>query len=99
MLFADGCRFLALATAQVIQFGASRFAGFFHFDLGDAGRMDWENALHTFAVGNATDRERLIQAASFTADDDALKNLNSFLIAFYDAGMNANTVSHGERIS
>ena len=53
-------RFLALASAQIIQFRAARFAFLFHFHLGDARRVHGENALDALAVADATHGEGLV---------------------------------------
>src|SRR5687768_9749832 len=55
--------------------------------------MDREHALDSFAVGNAPDRERFVQAPAFATDDDARKNLDPLLVAFDDPGMHADAVA------
>src|SRR5207302_11495662 len=50
-------------------------------------------ALNAFAVGNAADGKRFIQAASFAADHDPGENLDPLLISFDDASMDADAVA------
>ena len=45
----------AAAIAQVIQLGAADHAGAFHFDLGDARRIQGKFTLHAFALHYAAD--------------------------------------------
>ena len=47
-------RFLAFAVAEVIQLGATGASLFFHFHFRNPWRMHRKNALHPFAIGNAT---------------------------------------------
>src|ERR1700682_5393241 len=89
-------RFLALASAQIIQFRAARFAFLFHFHLGDARRVQRENALDAFAIGYAANGKSFVQPASFTANDDAGKDLDPFLVALDHASMHTNAVADFE---
>src|SRR5438477_11661284 len=75
-------RFLAFAGAQVIELGAAGAAFFFYFDFRNAGRMQREDALDSFAVGNTPNGESLVQTATFSANDNAGNNLNAFFVAF-----------------
>src|SRR5579862_2182911 len=52
----DARRF-APAAAQVIELGAAHVAAAHHLDRGDARRMQWEDALDAFAVGDLAQRE------------------------------------------
>ena len=49
------------------------------FDLVHARGVIRENAFHTFAIADAADAERLVQARAAFADDDAGENLDAFL--------------------
>src|SRR5436305_4374262 len=95
-LFPDRGRFLALAIAQVIQFGAPGATLFFDFHLRDTRRMDWKNAFHTLAVRDATDRESLVDSSPLTADHYPRENLDPFFIPFAHTGMHAHPVPHFE---
>ena len=59
-LFSYRRRFLAFAGTEVIQSGATNAALLFHFHLRDPRRMQWENALDTFAVGNSADCKHFV---------------------------------------
>src|ERR1043166_3268286 len=92
-LFSDCRRFLAFAVAQVIQFGAASASLLFNFHLRDARRMKRKHPLDSFAIRNAAHGKRLVQPAAFAADNDAGKNLNSFLVAFHYPRVHANAVA------
>src|SRR6266571_3687238 len=68
--------------AEVSQFGAACLALAFDFDFVDTRRVDGKNALDAFAVADAADGEHFVQTAATTADHDAGKNLDAFLVAF-----------------
>src|ERR1700730_3129539 len=55
--------------------------------------MEWKYAFNAFAIGNAAHGECFIQTATFAADHDSGKNLDSLLITLHDASMHANTVT------
>ena len=67
-----------------------------NFNLVHAGRMQRENALHALAIADAADAERLVQAGAALADDYAGENLDAFLVAFHDFGVDAHGVAHVE---
>jgi len=58
--------------------------------------MHWENALDPFAVRNAPNRKRFVQAPSFSPDDDTSEDLNAFFVAFDDSSMDANGIADPE---
>ena len=89
-------RFLALASAQIIQFRAAGFAFLFHFHLGDARRMQRKNAFDAFAVGYAANGKSFVQPASFAANDDARKDLDPFLVPLDHASVHTNAVADFE---
>src|SRR4051794_26964817 len=93
LLLPNRSRFLALAGAEIIQLRPAGPAFLFHFHFRDARRVDRENALDAFAVGNAPDGKCLIQPAAFPADDDSGKNLNPLFIAFHDPSVDADAVA------
>src|SRR5436190_154580 len=55
--------------------------------------MQWEDSLDPFTVGNTADGECFVQSAALAADNDAGKNLDSFLIAFHDTGMHPHPIA------
>src|SRR6266513_1878216 len=67
-LFPHCHRLLALASSQIVELRAACRARGFDFDSGDSGRVQRKNALHTFTVGNAADRECLFQHCATTAN-------------------------------
>src|SRR5258708_15435765 len=95
-LFANSRRFFAFAAAEIIQSRATGFAFGLDLDLGDARRINRENALDPFAVGNAPHGEHFIQTATLTTDHDSGKDLDSLLISLDHASMHANAVSNFE---
>jgi hypothetical protein len=55
--------------------------------------MERKYAFNAFAIGNAAHGECFIQTATFAADHDSGKNLDSLLITLNDASMHANAVT------
>jgi hypothetical protein len=88
-----GRRFFAFATAEIIQLCATRLAFRFDLNLGDAGGVERENALDTFAVGNTANGKCFVQTATLATNHDPGKDLNSLLISLDDASVHANTVA------
>ncbi len=89
-------RAFSKAAAEISELGAARFALSFDLDFFDARRMQREHAFHSFAVADAAHRKHFIQAASPPAHDNAGKNLDAFLVAFDDLGVNANGIAYAE---
>src|SRR5712692_11522598 len=58
--------------------------------------MQRENALHALAVGNATHRERLIEAAALAPNHDAGEDLDPLFVAFDHTGVHAHAVTDFE---
>src|SRR5436305_13476092 len=58
--------------------------------------MHRENALDTFAVGNATDGERFIQTAALSANHNPGEDLDPLLISFHHTGMHADAIANLE---
>ena len=52
-----------------------------------------ENLLTSYAVGNAADRDGLIDAAVLFRDDSAFESLVPFTVAFLDTNGNANGIA------
>jgi hypothetical protein len=86
-LILDGRRGFALARAEVIQLRAANGTLALNLDLRDAGRVDWENTLHTLAVRNAANGEILIDARALAANHNAGINLDTLLVALNHAGV------------
>src|SRR5215471_15656451 len=59
--------------------------------------MQWKHSLHTLSVRDPADSESFIQAAALTTDHDACKDLDSFLVAFYDARVHTHAVANRKR--
>src|SRR5262249_33278305 len=95
-LLSDSACFLALARPQIIQFGATYPALFLYFNPGDARRVDREYPLNSLAVGDSANGKSFVQPAAFPSDDNSTENLNSFLIAFYDARVNVYGIAHAK---
>src|SRR4030095_5004596 len=82
------------ALAQVGEFRASHVAVALNLAFIDAGRMHREHALDTFAVADAADGEGFVQAAPALSDDDTRENLDAFLVAFHDFGVDADGIAY-----
>src|SRR5690606_7471353 len=79
--FKNTSRF-TLTVTQVVQFGATNAATTNDFDLIDAVREQWENALDAFAIGNFANDERCVDAVTGTGDTDAFIYLNALTVTF-----------------
>src|SRR5579885_2160233 len=82
--------------SQIIEFCAADLAAADDFDLVDHRGMDRKDPLHADAVGDLAHGETGFDGVSFAADDDALVDLDAFLVAFLDLGVDANRISHLE---
>ena len=58
--------------------------------------MNGEGLLNTYAVGNTSYGKGLGNSATVLCDNGTLEHLSSFLISFFDAYRNLNTVSDTE---
>ena len=58
--------------------------------------MQRENALDTLAVGDSAHGECFIKSAAFAANHYASEYLDSFLVPFHNASMNAHAVADGK---
>src|SRR5687767_8135853 len=65
-------------------------------DLGDHRTVDREDALDTNTVGNLADRERRAHSGAATGDANALKGLQTFLVAFAHAHADTERVAGAE---
>ena len=94
MLLPHCCRFLALPTAKIIQFRATRASLLLHFYLCDPRRMERKNPLDTLAVGDAAHSECFVESASFATNHNASKYLDSFFVSFHDSRVNAYAIAN-----
>src|SRR5436309_14313436 len=92
-----GCGFLPLAATEIIEFRTTGAAWLFHFHFRDARRMQRKHPLHALTVRDATHGESFVEAAALPADHYAGKDLDSFLIAFYDPRVHAHAVANRKR--
>src|SRR5690242_16032204 len=88
------CRFLAFASTKIIQSGAAHASFLLDFDFRDAWRVQRENSLDAFTVGNAAYRKCFIHTAAFAANHYARKYLDSFLVSLHHPRMDADGVAH-----
>src|SRR5207247_1843111 len=68
-----------------------------HLDLGDRRRVQREDALDPLAERDLAHREGGARAAAVNADDDALENLDAFLVALAHFHMHADGVARPHR--
>ena len=96
LLFLDqGCA-LTETLAEVSELGATNSTLALDFDLVHARGMQREDTFHTFAIADAAHSEGLIETTTALADDDARKNLDTFLVAFDDLGMHFHGIADTE---
>jgi TorA maturation chaperone TorD len=55
--------------------------------------MQWENAFDALAVGDSAHGECFIKSAAFAANHYASEYLDSFLVPFHNASVNAHAVA------
>jgi hypothetical protein len=58
--------------------------------------MQWENAFDALAVGDSAHGECFIKSAAFATNYYASEYLDSFLVPFHNASMNAHAVADGK---
>jgi len=58
--------------------------------------MQWENAFDALAVGDSAHGECFIKSAAFATNHYASEYLDSFLVAFHNASVNAHAVADGK---
>src|SRR3954469_1880822 len=92
LLFDESGTF-AEAVAQVGQLGTADTAFAFDLDPFHARRMEREDALDTLTITDTANGEGGIQTAATASDDDARKNLDTFLVTFHDFGVDAHGVA------
>src|ERR1700722_11615716 len=92
----DQSRAFTDALAQIGQLGTADGAFAFDFNLVNARGMVGENALHAFAVADASDGEGGIQPVPAAANHDAGKNLDALFVAFDHFGVDTHGVADPE---
>ena len=83
---ADTCG-LTCPVAEVIEAGATNAASGYQFNFLDTGIVQGESFFHTDTMGNLPHGIGGIHGAMLALDDDALENLDPFLVALNDADM------------
>ena len=87
---------LTAELAKIVQLGAADAAKTLHFDLGDAGAVERENALDADAVADLADSVAFADAAVLAGDDDTLKGLKTLVRSFLDLDGNAHGIAGAE---
>ena len=78
------------SVTKIIELASADFTVSDSLNLSNVGRMNGENPLYAYAVGNASYGESLADSAALDSDNRAFKDLNSFSFAFTDLDMNLN---------
>ena len=65
-------------------------------DLRDAGAVQREDPLHAFVRDDAADGDGPVDAPALVADEDALEDLDAFLLAFDDQVVDVERVADRE---
>src|SRR5437764_537917 len=81
---------------EVVELRAADPAMAFNLDTIDAGRVQGEHALHADSTGDFAYSEHLPRAATLARDHQTLKNLDTFLVAFFDLDVDLDRISRGE---
>jgi hypothetical protein len=87
------CGSFAEASAEVIELRTTNFSALHNLDLSEFGGVNLENTLNTFAVGNLTDCERIVETRSATSEDDAFEDLDTLFAALDNARVNIHGVA------
>jgi hypothetical protein len=93
----DRSRFLALASAEIMEFRPTGPALLFYFQFCNAWRMQRKYPLHAFPVRDPAYGESFVQAAALAADHDTGEDLDPFLVAFHDPRVHAYAVANRKR--
>jgi hypothetical protein len=96
ILFLDTGRFAAKIT-QVIKFRSANSTVTDNVDVIDYRSVQRKDALDADAKADLADGDRFTRAAVFAGDHNALKNLETFLVAFLDADVNLDGIARLER--
>lgn len=82
-LFFDTRALTTTATLEV-KLGATHLTYFVHRDRLDIGRVDGEQTLNTYTIGDFTNGEGSRHARTLALDHIALKTLNTLFVTFYN---------------
>lgn len=83
---------LAGAVAQVVELGTTRIRAAEDFELGDHRGVDRELALDADFLDDAADGDHLVDAAALAGDENAVEDLDAFLVALDDADVDVDGV-------
>jgi hypothetical protein len=89
--FSQSDRFTA-SLAQEVQLGASDDASAFDFDFVYLGRMQRELSFDTFSRDDAPNDEHLSGSTAASGDNRTAEDLDTFLVAFQNLGMNVDRI-------
>src|SRR5262249_6804079 len=81
------------AVAQVVELGAADAASAFYLDLGNARRVNREDALHALALDTAPHREALAHALAAASDHSAGTDLDALLLPFENALVDIDSIA------
>lgn len=90
-------RFFTCKVTQVVDSRSANNTDFVYFDAFNVRRIEWENTLHTYSVGNFTYRKHLCYATTFYLDNHTAEALNTLLVTLYDLVGNGYGVTAFER--
>ena len=75
---------LAYAAAQVVQLGTANLTVADNLELGNVRGVYREGLLDAYAVRDAANGNRLVNASVLLGNDDALEHLNTLAVALLD---------------
>ena len=87
---------LTREVAEVIELRASHVAAGLDLDLRHEGRLHGEHTFDANTARNLSNREGLADASALATDHDALEDLNALFVAFANAYVNRDGVTHLE---
>ena len=87
---------LAATIAQVVKLGAADLTAADDIDAFDERRVDRENALDAFAVGDLADGEAFVDTAAGAGDADAFISLYAGTVTLANANVDADGVARRE---
>ena len=89
-----GC--LTNTVTQEVKLRATNNRAANDLDTSDLRGMEGELSLDALTVDNTADDEHFAGSAARTGDDDTVKDLNTFFVAFEDLAVNIDGVADGE---
>src|SRR5690606_3547988 len=92
LAFGNFCS-LTTQLTEVVQLGPTNAAKACNADVLHLRAMKGDNALDTYTVVHLAQGYRFSNAAAFTADADAFKILETFLVTFHDLKRNADGIT------